>query len=422
MRSSTSSKAAVGEHRSTHIHEGRNAPPSAQLVPGQKADIWGGRASGFAPQGLLPDNSRHSRGQIMSEKSLLHVSRPLARTSSTPDQDRFRYLIDRIEKTRRARAHWDELIVVFKASEAKRIHPLRVALEQVTRETVLLIDQLLDQKGWSRADQNALKDIVCHTAKALLHTNPHDVEIRTIFDRHSSITFEGTKQEGLDELKRHAKEYMGIDLDDAGIESEDDLVERIYEFMKDDEARERERSAKRRKSPGQQRAEANARSAKQLLRDIYRKLASAVHPDREADDTRRAEKNALMQQINRAYATNDLFTLLEAQSRLELIDPDRVSKISGERLQQFNRLLSQQLEAAKAELQSLQDAFRMDHGLPPGPAMSAQDLYLVTRRRARELRAHIHQQERFLEVLANKSATRRWLKQQRRLDNTLDED
>jgi len=358
----------------------------------------------------------------MSGKSLLHVRRPAAHSPSTPGQDRFRFLIEQIEKLRHARADWDKLVVAFKTSDAERIHPLRATLKQATRDTVFLIDQLLDQKGWSRVDQSTLKDIACHTAEALLRANPNDVEIRTIFDRHSSRSYEEMKQEELEDLKQDAKEYMGIDLGDAGIESEDDLVDRVYEHMKNDEARQREPSMEHRKSPGQQRAENAAQAAKQFLREIYRKLASAVHPDREADAARRAEKTELMQQINRAYATNDLLTLLEAQLRLELIDPDHVTKISDKRLQQFNRLLSQQLEAAKAELRSLKDAFRMDHDLPHGQAITARDLHLATQRRAREFRALIQQQKRFLEMLANKTATKRWLKEQRRFENSADED
>ena len=216
----------------------------------------------------------------MTGKSLLHVPRPAARTPSTPGQDRFRYLIDRIEKARQARAAWDELVVAFKRSDAERVHPLRATLKQVTRDTVVLIDRLLDQKGWSRADQSALKDIACHTAEALLHANPDDAEIRTIFDRHSSMTFQEMKEEEIEELKQDAKQHMGIDLDDVDIKSEDDLVERVYEHMKNDEARQREQSAERRKSPAQQRAETSAETAKKFLREIYRKLVSAVHPDR----------------------------------------------------------------------------------------------------------------------------------------------
>lgn len=358
----------------------------------------------------------------MSGKSLLHIPRAAARSPSTPDQDRFRYLIDQIETTRRARADWNELVVAFRRSDAERVYPLRATLRRVTRETVLLIDRLLDGKGWSRADQAALKDIACQTAEALLHADPDDLEIRDVFDRHSSMTFQESKREEIEDLKQHAKEYMGIDLDDADIESEEELVEHIYEHMKNDEAREIERSAERRKSRGQQRAEASAKTAKQLLREIYRKLASAVHPDRETDAARRAEKNELMQQINRAYATNDLLTLLETQVRLDLIDPDHASKISRERLQQFNRLLSEQLESIKTELRSVQDAFRIDHGLPHGSAIDARNLHLVMKHRARELRAHINQQKGFLEVLANKSATKRWLKNQRHFDNDDGED
>jgi hypothetical protein len=358
----------------------------------------------------------------MSGKSLLHVPRPAARAASTPDQDRYRYLIEQIEKMRRARAEWDELVVAFKASDAERIHPLRATLRQVTRDTVLVIDRLLEAKGWSKADQTALKEIACHTAEALLRATPDDVEIRTIFDRHSSMTFQDTKREEIEDLKQHAKEHLGIDLDDADIDSEEDLIDRVYEHMKNDEARQREHSAEHRKSREQQRAETNAKNAKQFLREIYRKLASAVHPDRETDAARRAEKNELMQQINRAYATNDLLTLLEAQLRLQLIDPDHASKISGQRLQQFNRLLAQQLETAKSELRSLQDAFRGDHSLQHGRAINPRELHLVSQRRARELRAHIQQQKRFLEVLANKGSTKRWLKEQRRFDSGLDDD
>lgn len=322
---------------------------------------------------------------------------------------------------RRARTDWNELVAAFRTSDAERVYPLRATLRQVTRETVLLIDRLLESKGWSRADQAALKDIACQTAEALLHANPDDLEIRDVFDRHSSMTFQESKREDIEDLKQHAKEYMGIDLDDADIESEEELIEHIYERMKNDEASERERSSERRKSKGQQRAEANAKNAKQLLRDIYRKLASAVHPDREADAARRAEKNELMQQINRAYATNDLLTLLEAQLRLELIDPDHASKLSREKLRQFNRLLAEQLEATKTELRSAQDAFRIDHGLPHGSSIDARNLHLVIKQRARELRAHINQQKGFLEVLANKSATKRWLKSQRRFDEDFED-
>lgn len=56
---------------------------------------------------------------------------------------------------------------------------------------------------------------------------------------------------------------------DAEFGSEDDLVDRLYEHMKNDEARQREPSAEHPKSAGQRRAEASTQNAKQLFeRDL----------------------------------------------------------------------------------------------------------------------------------------------------------
>ena len=355
----------------------------------------------------------------MSGKTLLNVTRRTTETRSTPDQERFKFLIAQIEKTRKARADWDSTVTEFRKSDAQRVQPLRVTLQSATRETVIVIDRLLDQKGWSRVDHEALRQILCGTVQMLLEVQPADAELRTLFDKHSRVSFEDAQRDELDELKEHAKE-MGIDLDDAEIRNEEDLIERMYQHMADrekaEEAARDARSQNRRKSAAQQRVEANAQAAKQFLREIYRKLASAVHPDREADAERRAEKNELMQTINRAYATNDLLTLLEAQMRLEQIDPEHVSKLSADRLKQYNKLLSEQLESAKAEIRKLEEAFRIDHGLNYGKKITHQTLHLILQQRARELRAQIARQKHFLDILASKSSIKRWLKEQRRFD------
>jgi hypothetical protein len=362
----------------------------------------------------------------MSGKTLLQVSRQTAAPRSTPDQERFKYLIAQIEKVRKERLDWDSTVLEFRKGDTQRVQPLRATLKAVTRDTVFAIDRLLDQSGWSRVDRTALREILRGTAQMLLDADPSDAELKAVFDRHGEVGFDDAKREELAELKEHAKEYMGVDLDDADIRSEEDLIERMYEHMaareKEAEAQRDERAQGRRKSAAQQRVEANAQAAKKFLREIYRKLASAVHPDREADAARRAEKNELMQKINRAYATNDLLTLLEAQLRLEQIDPEHVAKLSGERLKQYNKLLSEQLESAKAELRKLEEAFRIDHGVAYGKKITPQTLHLILQQRAREVRAHVTRQKHFLEVLASKAAIKRWLKEQRRFDMDWDDE
>jgi len=68
-------------------------------------------------------------------------------------------------------------------------------------------------------------------------------------------------------------------------------------------------------------------NATQSIREIFRKLASALHPDRETDRKGREVKTALMLQVNRAYAGNDLLTLLELQ--IEQVDASHIARGAG---------------------------------------------------------------------------------------------
>ena len=68
-------------------------------------------------------------------------------------------------------------------------------------------------------------------------------------------------------------------------------------------------------------------NATQSIREIFRKLASALHPDRETDRKGCEVKTALILQVNRAYAGNDLLTLLELQ--IEQVDASHIARGAG---------------------------------------------------------------------------------------------
>jgi hypothetical protein len=352
---------------------------------------------------------------MMSGKSLLKVAARTAAPRSTPDQERFKFLIAQIEKLRKTREEWDGRVLEFRKEQSARVHPLRTTLTQISRDTVLLLDRMLEQPGWSKSERGALKDILCGTADVLLEANQHDAELKAVFDRHSAVSFDEAKQDELRQLKEDAEEYTGLDLGDDDIRTEEDLIQRMYEQMSEKERASAERRAERhRKSAAQQRVEANAKAAKEFLREIYRKLASAVHPDREPNLDLRAQKNELMQKINRAYATSDLLTLLETQMQLEHIDPDHISRLSGQRLKQYNKLLAEQLETARMSMRELETAFRNDHDIEPGTTINPMKLNIVLQRQTRAIRAEITRQKQFLQVLGTKSSIKRWLKEQRR--------
>jgi hypothetical protein len=101
-----------------------------------------------------------------------------------------------------------------------------------------------------------------------------------------------------------------------------------------------------------------AKEVSQSLRDVFRKLVSALHPDREPDPTQRARKNQLMQRVNQAYEANDLLTLLGLQLEIEQIDAAHLSSTTAERLAHYNQILSEQLARLEAELESSIQPYR----------------------------------------------------------------
>jgi hypothetical protein len=350
----------------------------------------------------------------------LQISKRAAAKGLTLEQERFNFLIHQIEKIRKDRVELELRFQKFRQSHSEKLHPLRAALSATCRESVLVMDRLLNERGWTRWEMSSISGLLCDTAEALLAANPHDEEIKALFRKHSRIDFDAARQDDLKNLKEHAEIFTGLDLgDDEGIETEEDLIQRVYEEMAareaaDEEKKESRRNS-RRKSASEQRIEENARLAKQSLREVYRKLASALHPDREADPVRREQKNALMQRINQAYAANDLLTLFETQMEIEQIEAQEIGKASTERMKQYNRLLADQLATLKAQVKDLEGAFRSDFGLPPTSEISARTLSLFVQRRARHFKSELAQQKQFLEVLNSKAAMKRWLKQQRRI-------
>ncbi len=336
----------------------------------------------------------------------------------TPEQERFNFLIAQIEKARTALAEWEAAMAVFRQLRLQKLQPLHDSLSRACRESVFALDRLIDQAGWSRAERAELREILRGTADVLLELNGADEEIKALYDKHSEVDFDTAKQDELQRLKAEAEEFTGLDLgDDDGILSEEDLVERVYRGMAAkeaaDAAREDAKAQRRRESAAKRRGDDSAQLARQSLREIYRRLASAVHPDREADPVRREEKNALMQRINQAYAANDLLTLFEAQMQIEQLDAGAVAKVSQQRLRQYNRLLAEQLGKSKEALRDLKVAFCLDHGLDEYGGVTPQKLHLLVQRQARGLRAEIGRQQQFLRVLASKASTRRWLKLER---------
>jgi hypothetical protein len=364
-----------------------------------------------------------ARIAFVMTKTSVQISTRTSKGPQSLEQQRFQFLIRQIEDARKAFSDLEKRIEAFRQLRVQKLQPVRASLTRALRETIFAIDRLLDQRGWSRAEQTALREILTGTAEVVIEVAGEDPEIKAVYNKHSNLDFDTAKDEEIQRLKAEAEAVTGFDLGgDEGIRSEEDLVQRLYEKMAARETAAEERDERRTTKPSK-RSEDNAQLARQALRDIYRKLASAVHPDRESDAARREEKNELMQRINQAYAANDLLSLFEIQIEIDQLDPEQIGNLGTQRLRHYNRLLSEQLEQLRSKLHAIEASAGADDA-DFDDGFDARKLDMRLRRQARGLRAEVARQEQLLRVLADKAATRRWLKQQRqfaKLDDEVEE-
>ena len=98
------------------------------------------------------------------------------------------------------------------------------------------------------------------------------------------------------------------------------------------------------------------------MREIFRKLVSELHPDRETDPAEHARKTELMQRVNQAYEAGDLLALLELQLGIEQIDPQALAGLAEERLRHYIHVLEEQSRRLRDELVEFVSPFAMAMG------------------------------------------------------------
>nr|WP_174863672.1 J domain-containing protein [Comamonas jiangduensis] len=154
--------------------------------------------------------------------------------------------------------------------------------------------------------------------------------------------------------------------------------------------------------------------ANQSLREVYRRLASRLHPDREQDPVERARKTALMQRVNIAYEASRLMELLELQWEAEQMDPAKLAQLSDARLAPYNRMLEEQWNDLQRDVQARTQAFAREFGLDTAKRLQPAKLMAQVRERLQQLQAGVDYLRQLLQALEDDPDTlKQWLKHER---------
>jgi DNA uptake protein ComE-like DNA-binding protein len=359
----------------------------------------------------------------MTNRRSVQITKAKA-SALTPAQRRFNKLIEQIERARQRLAAWHENIPTFRASYARELEPLQEAIWEAQRTWTLALDASVGQRVFTRNERITAKAIICESIDQLLEYDD-DAELKAIFDKHSEVGFDAEKHEELQALKSLGEAFGGLDLGDDEVHSEEELMRRMQEGVaaqledqEDDPWPHKPKS--HRAAAAEQRRAADAERVTQSIRGVYRRLASALHPDREPDAEKRATKTALMQKVNQAYENRDLLTLLEAQVQLEQIDADRLSDVDPQRLKNYNQALAEQLQQLQFEVNHVEDMFGLEFFVDPDAQLDPLRLHEIIAARTKAFRRDLNQLKRDLQVLTDIATTKRWLERERRARRSVD--
>jgi hypothetical protein len=321
----------------------------------------------------------------MKEFQPLQIEPATPDSTLTPQQARFNALVRDVALWRAALAQWQQKIDRYQ----QVVEPVRRELLAAWREWVFALDTASLQPGLSRAERAQLNELLRETASALLAGDEDDAGLAALLSRHAHDA--PAEEEGLAQLAHDWEQQA-----DAAA------------------ARREQQAASRRAVRARNRRNSEAQEVSQSLRDVYRRLASALHPDRAPDAPERERKTVLMQQANQAYAEGNLLVLLELQLQAEQVDMARGAAPDPRRLQHYSTVLQEQLTGLQSEARRLEARFRAAVGMAPGSGLPSRKLDRFISAEAQGLRAELLLLRRQTKLLLDVDATRSWLRELRR--------
>ena len=340
-------------------------------------------------------------------------------------QKAFNALIKQIEKKRARLSDWEVVMPFYQKKYANELLPLTEATMDLQVKMVYRLDRVIDQKGLTKTERRTLANVIAELAGQLV-AGRGDAELKGIYNKHSRSDYDSEEAAHVQDMKSMLEDVLGFDLgEDLDASSPEDILERAKAQMHERQAEydaerqtREERRAKRKKSAKQLAREAQqqaeAQQTSQSIREVYRKLASALHPDRETEPRERDRKTALMQRANDAYNKNNLLQLLELQLELEHIDQATINKLSEDRLRHYNKILKEQLVELDQEILHVEGGFKAQFGFDPFAAVSPDTIMRSLAGDIAEIQHAVRDLEKDLLAFEDIKKVKAWLKELRR--------
>ena len=344
----------------------------------------------------------------------------------SPSQQRFNRLLEKIDKVKNQIAEIQTLGDVYRPLYESTLAPLRKQQMSAMRRMALWLDERLERKGLTSAQKRAGIEILCGLCRTLAAGG--DEAMAALHDKRSPLSLR-QQEEGQAAVMRSMIEGvlgkpLDMDLDDESLDPLDAVMRASHEHLHEAAQAEQERydaaQARKKKKPtaAQRKAGQQQEDAETVLRQVFRQLASALHPDRERDPAEHRRKTALMSEANAAYGRQDLVALLHLQLRIAQTDTRDLLQQPEERIAAMSLLLKQQVAELESELFARQE--QLEHELdvqfnqmPTAATAAVLQRYLA--RQVDALKDELAFMESDLEAVQDDAGFKRWLKMQTKM-------
>lgn len=329
---------------------------------------------------------------------------------ASPARKRFDKLVSELERQRGELRAWAEALPRWHERHQSQLAPLLAQRIELDVALVELLDHSDATIKLAKSDRAVLSELLCQLAGPLIEAGR--VELKPLYDRHSPQDYDADMAETDAMFKQVLGAAFGLSPEDVeAMDSPDAVFEQAQARMHQQQEHVRQRKARR-----QQRERAKQPADEPPpLRELYRRLAASLHPDRARDAADGQRRTVLMQRLNASYKAGDLIGLIELQVEIGLLDAAGVDALADARLQQYNRELSRQCEEVARELAQVEQGFCADYGLDSARRLKPQQLDKLLARCKREVEADLAIMRADLRGLQQPQAFKRWLKQQRQL-------
>ncbi len=259
------------------------------------------------------------------------------------NQRAFNALVRKLERARKTLAQWEQFIPEFQANCIQAQAPRLQAFNAVRKALLQKLDTAYGDARFNPTDRRRIREIVLGIGADILLAED-DAMVRALMQHYAPserpAQHDSTDDRfGFDDLSPQT----GADADEKGL---------FRQFQEAAASAAKEQIAHPARAPRQDTPQA------QTVRSIYRKLASALHPDREPDAARKAHKTTLLQRANKAHAEQDLHTLLSLQLEIAMIDTAQLAGMADAQFKVFSAALKRQLREVEHKIQEIEFGIR----------------------------------------------------------------